>query len=262
MAKRIHVASDSLLPLYYLQAGWHRAICYGLGDCLAAKEDYMSSQPVSAFPLDIASRQVLNQALLDSDLVSFVVNAAARTAVASFYVTSILPEGGLLQEAYPLFLVARPVGRIAARHTVDDEVLPVRLDHIDAVLDQFATKYMDDWDIVDPPKEYRLRWTGQQLSLDARFGEEDQHVIELWQDELPRRSLDIGVWFGQLYVLDRELNPVTPAMITAWRQRWHHGAIAVAGPRKGVSVEVPQESPPLDLAAVLALTSAGSRDAS
>jgi hypothetical protein len=208
-----------------------------------------------AFPLDGASRDVLNEALRDSDLASFVVDAAARTAMVSFYVTSILPEGGLLQEAYPLFLVARPVGRIAVRHTVNDEVLPVRLDDIDAVLDQFAVKYMDDWDIVDPPKENRLRWTGRQLSLDARLGEEDPHVIELWQDELPQRGLDIGVWFGQLYVLDRELNPVTPAMITAWRQRWHDDAVAVAGPRKGVSISVPQDRPPLDLAAVLALTS-------
>lgn len=221
----------------------------------------MSSQSVPAFPLDAASRDVLNEALRDSDLASFVVDAAARTAMASFYVTSILPEGGLLHEAYPLFLVARPAGRIAVRHTVNDEVLPVRLDDIDAVLDQFAVKYMDDWDIVDPPKENRLRWTGQQLSLDARLGEEDPHVIELWQDELPRRGLDIGVWFGQLYVLDRELNPVTPAMITAWRQRWHDDAVAAAGPRKGVSVSVPQDRPPLDLAAVLTRTSIDSRSA-
>jgi hypothetical protein len=219
----------------------------------------MSSQSAPAFPLDGASRDVLNEALRDSDLASFVVDATARTAVVSFYVTSILPDGGLLHEAYPLFLVARPTGRIAVRHTVNDEVLPVRLDDIDAVLDQFAVKYMDDWDIVDPPKENRLRWTGQQLSLDARLGEEDLHVIELWQDELPRRGLDIGVWFGQLYVLDRELNPVTPAMITAWRQRWHDDAVAVAGPRKGVSVSVPQDRPPLDLAAVLARTSTDSR---
>jgi hypothetical protein len=227
----------------------------------------MSSQPTPAFPLDGASREVLNEALLDSDLASFVVDPATRTAVVSFYTTTILPEGGLLQEAYPLFLVARPLGRIAARHTVDDEVLPVRLDDIDAVLDQFAIKYMDDWNIVDPPREYRLRWTEQQLSLDARLGEENRpgeedrpgeenrHVIELWQDELPQHRFDIGAWFGQLYVLDRELNPVTPAMITGWRQRWHHGAIAVAGPRKGVSVDVPLDRPALDLATVLTLTS-------
>jgi hypothetical protein len=214
----------------------------------------MSSQPMPAFPLDVASRDVLNQALLDCDLVSFVVDAAARTAFVSFYVTSILPEGGLLQEAYPLFLVARSLGRIAVRHTLDDQVLPVSLDDIDAVLDQFAVKYMDDWDIVDPPPEQRLRWTGEQLSLDARLGAEDQHVLELWQDERPQHGLDIGAWFGRLYVLDRELNPVTPAMITAWRRRWHDAAVASVGPRKGVSVQVPQERPPLDLAAVLART--------
>jgi hypothetical protein len=210
----------------------------------------------SDFPLDTASRDVLNEALLDCDLASFVVDAAARTAVASFYVTGILPEGGLLQEAYPLFLVARPVGRIAVRHTLDDEVLPVRLDDIDAVLDQFSIRYMDDWDIVDPPAEQRLRWTGQQLSLDTSFGAEDLHVIELWQDERPRHGLDIGVLFDRLYVLDRELNPVTPAMITAWKQRWHDEAIAVAGSRKGVSIDVPQERPSLDLAAALVRTSA------
>jgi hypothetical protein len=220
----------------------------------------MSSQPVPAFPLDAASRDVLNEALLDCDLASFVVDEAARTAVVSFYATGIMPEGGLLQEAYPLFLVARPVDRVAARHIVDGEVLPVRLDDIDAVLDQFAVKYMDDWDIVDPPKQYRLRWTGQELSLDARFGAEDGedaedlHVIELWQDELPRHGLDVGVWFGRLFVLDRELNPVTPAMITAWRRRWHDEAFAFAGPRKGVSIDMPQERPSLDLAAVLART--------
>jgi len=214
----------------------------------------MSNQSVSAFPLDVASREVLNGALLDCDLASFVVDAAARTAVVGFYTTSILPEGGLLQEAYPLFLVARPVGRVAARHILDNEVLPVRLDDIDAALDQFAIKYMDDWDIVDPPEQYRLRWTGQELSLDDRFGEEGLHVIELWQDELPRHGLDIGVWFDRLYVLDRELNPVTPGMITAWRQRWHHEAVALAGPRKGVSVNMPQERPSLDLPVVLART--------
>jgi hypothetical protein len=210
-----------------------------------------------AFPLDVASRDVLNRALLDCDLVSFVVDAAARTAVVSFYVTSILPEGGLLQEAYPLFLVARPLGRVAVRHTRDDQVLPVSLDDIDAVLDQFAVKYMDDWDIVDPPREQRLRWTGEPLSLDARLGEEDLHVLELWQDERPRHGLDIGVWFGQLYVLDRELNPVTPATITAWKRRWHDAAVASVGPSKGVSVQMPQERPSLDLVAVLARTHAG-----
>jgi hypothetical protein len=171
----------------------------------------MSSQPVPAFPLDAASRTVLNQALLDCDLVSFVVDEAARTAVVSFYATGLLPEGASLQEAYPLFLVARPVGRVAARHTVDDQVRPLRLDDIDAALDQFTVKYMDDWDIVDPPEEYR-RWTGQELSVDVRLGAEDLHVIELWQDELPRLGLDVGVWFGQLFVLDRALNPVTPAL--------------------------------------------------
>jgi hypothetical protein len=212
------------------------------------------SQPVPDFPLDAASRGVLNEALLDCDLASVVVDAAARTVVVSFYATGILPGGGLLQEAYPLFLVARPAGRIAVRHTLDGEVLPVRLDGIDAALDQFDVKYMDDWDIVDPPEQYRLRWTGQELSLDARLGEEDLHVIELWQDERPRHGLDIGVWFGRLYVLDRALSPVTPAMITAWRQRWHDEATAFAGPRKGVSITVPQDRPSLDLAAVLALT--------
>jgi hypothetical protein len=216
----------------------------------------MSSQPVPAFPLDAASREVLNEALQDCDLASFVVDGAARTAVVSFYATGILPEGGLVREAYPLFLVARPVGRVAVRHTVDDEVRPVRLDEIDAVLDQFAVKYMDDWDIVDPPEQYRVRWTGQELSLDARFGAEDLHVIELWQDEPPGHGLDVGVWFGQLFVLDRELSPVTPPMITAWRQRWHDEASASAGPRKSVQIDMPQERPYLDLTAVLARTSA------
>src|SRR5271169_877973 len=76
----------------------HRAAasdCYGLGGCLAAKEEYMSSQPAPAFPLDGASRDVLNEALLDSDLASFVVDAATRTAVVGFYTTTIWPEGGL-----------------------------------------------------------------------------------------------------------------------------------------------------------------------
>jgi hypothetical protein len=206
---------------------------------------------MSSFPLDAASREVLNEALLDCDLMSCVVDAAAQTAVVSFYLTGILPEGGLLQEAEPLFLVARPAGRIAVRHTLDGEVLPVGLDGIDAVLDQFAVKFMDDWDVVDPPKEERLRWTGGQLSLDERFGDEDQHVIELWQDERPRHGLDIGVWFSQLYVLDRQLNPVSPAMISAWRQRWDDDAIALAGPRKSVSIDIPRERPMLDLAAVI-----------
>jgi hypothetical protein len=213
---------------------------------------------VPAFPLDPASREVLNEALVDCDLTSCVVDAAAKTAVVSFYLTGILPEGGLLQEAKPLFLVARSLGRIAVRHTLDGEVLPVRPDGIDAVLDQFAIKYMDDWDIVDPPKEERLRWTQGQLSLDVRFGDEDLHLIELWQDELPRHGLDIALWFGRLHVLDRELNPVTPALITAWRQRWDDDATAFSGPRKSVSIDIPRERPSLDLAAVLTRTSAGS----
>jgi hypothetical protein len=80
-------------------------------------------------------------------------------------------------------------------------------------------------------------------------------VIELWQDERPEHGLDVGIWFTVLYVLDRELNPVTPKMITAWRERWHDAAIEFAGPRKGVSVRVPRARPRLDLAAVLARTS-------
>jgi hypothetical protein len=215
----------------------------------------MSSQPVPTFPLDASSRDVLNQALLDCDLASLVVDAAARMAIATFYATGILPHGGQLQQAYPLFLVARPAGRVAARHTTGDQVLPVRLDDIDAVLDQFAVKYMDDWDIIDPPGQYRARWTGQELSLDARLGTEDQHLIELWQDEPPRHGLDVGIWFSQLFVLDRDLNPVTPAMITAWTQHWHDEAAAVAGSRQRISIEIPQHKPPLNLTAILARTS-------
>jgi hypothetical protein len=213
----------------------------------------MNSQQAPAFPLDVASREVLNRALEDCDLASCVVDEAARTAVVTFYVTSILPEDGSLEEAYPLCMVARPVGRVAARHSIGGQVQPVRLDDIDSVLDQFTIKYMDDWDIVDPPKEYRQRWTGQ-ASLDTRLGDEEQHLIELWQDELPQHGLDIAVWFDRLYVLDRELNPVTPAMISTWRQRWSDAAIAFAGPRKSVSINMPQGRPSLDLTAVLART--------
>jgi hypothetical protein len=213
----------------------------------------MNSQPAPAFPLDAASREVLNRALEDCDLASCVVDAAARTAVVTFYLTSILPEDGLLQEAYPLCLVARPVGRVAVRHSIGGQVQPVRMDGIDGVLDQFAIKYMDDWDIVDPPEQYRQRWSGQ-VSLDTRLGDEDQHVIELWQDELPQRGLDIAVWFERLYVLDRELNPVTPAMLSAWRQRWSDAAIALGGPRKSVFIHMPEGRPSLDLTAVLART--------
>jgi hypothetical protein len=220
---------------------------------VAAQEERMNSQPTPAFPLDAAAREVLNRALEDCDLASCVVDTAARTAVVTFYVTSILPEDGSVHEAYPLRLVARPVGRVAARHSIDGQVQPVRLDDIDDVLDQFAIKYMDDWDIVDPPQEYRQRWAGQ-VSIDTRLGDEDQHLIELWQDEPPQHGLDIAVWFGQLFVLDRELNPVTPAMISAWRQRWSDAAIAFAGPRKSVSVRMPEGRPALDLTAVLART--------
>ena len=56
-------------------------------------------------------------------------------------------------------------------------------------------------------------------------------------------------------------SPVTPALITSWRQRWHDDAVAVAGPRKGVSISVPQDRPALDLAAVLARTSTDSLSA-
>jgi hypothetical protein len=213
----------------------------------------MNSQPTSAFPLDAASREVLNRALEDSDLASCVVDAATRTAVVVFYVTSILPEDGSLEEAYPLCLVARPVGRVAVRHSIGGQVRPISLDGIDSVLDQFAVKYMDDWDIVDPPEQYRQRWAGE-VSLDTLLGDEDQHLIELWQDELPQHGLDIAVWFDQLYVLDRELNPATPAIISAWTQRWSDAATALAGPSKSVSIRMPQGRPSLDLTAVLART--------
>jgi hypothetical protein len=76
-----------------------------------------------------------------------------------------------------------------------------------------------------PPEELRFRWRDA-VSLDVRWGNEQTHMLELWQDDGPGHTLDLGLWFDNLYLFDSELRRVTSPVLSGWRQRYkaelHH----------------------------------------
>jgi len=178
------------------------------------------------------------------------VDPHSRTAVITLNVFRILPEDGILEEEYPLCVVARPVGRAAASLVVDGNVQALDLAGIDSVLSQFSNRTVDDWDIVDPPAAVRFKWRDA-VSLDRHWNDNASHFMELWQDDAPQRVLDIGLWFDHLYILDAGLRPVTLPVLTEWRQRLKVAMDAAVGPGAGWSRAIPPASEPVPVARVL-----------
>src|SRR5450759_1727416 len=107
----------------------------------------MASQRAASIALDPDSVEELNSVLEGSDLASCVVDPVSKLAVIALNVFSILPEGGRLEEEYPLCLAVHPVGRVAASHVVGGSVQPLDLADIDQVLNRFSYRTIDDWDL-------------------------------------------------------------------------------------------------------------------
>jgi hypothetical protein len=206
--------------------------------------------PGGALPLDPESVETLNSALEGSDLASCVVDPESRLAVITLNVFRILPEDGVLEEEYPLCLAAHPVGRVAASHVVEGSVQPLELGNIDQVLSGFSYRDIEDWDIVDPPASLRFKWRDS-VSLDMRWGDNENHFLELWQDDSPLQLFDIALWFDDLYVFDKQLHPVSLEMIAEWRRRLRAAADVSVGPGKGVPRSIPAASPAVPISSVL-----------
>jgi hypothetical protein len=49
---------------------------------------------------------------------------------------------------------------------------------------------------------------------------EGPHVIEVWQDESPFRTLNLAIWFEKLFLFDVNLNPVTLDDLERARKAW------------------------------------------
>jgi hypothetical protein len=204
----------------------------------------------ASIALDPDSVEALNSVLEGSDLVSCVVDAESRLAVVTLNVFRILPEDGVLEEEYPLCLAVHPVGRVAASHVVEGSVQPLDLGNINTVLSGFSYRDIEDWDIVDPPASMRFKWRDS-VSLDMRWGDNEKHLLELWQDDSPLQLFDIALWFDDLYLFDKKLRPVSLEMLAEWQQRLRAAADASVGPGVGVHRSIPAASPPVPVSSVL-----------
>jgi hypothetical protein len=92
---------------------------------------------------------------------------------------------------------------------------------------------IEDWDMVDPPASMRFKW-GDSVSLDMRWGDNEKHLLELWQDDSPLQLFNIALWFDDLYLFDKELRPVSLEMLAEWREQLRAAADASIGPGEGV----------------------------
>jgi len=205
---------------------------------------------LTSIPLDPGAIEALNSVLEGSDLVSCVVDPESRLAVITLNVFKILPDDGVLDEEYPLCLAVHPVGRVAASHVEEGSVQPLELENIDQVLSGFSWRDIEDWDMIDPPASYRFTW-GDKASLDMRLGDNERHLLELWQDDTPVQLFDIALWFDDLYLLDKKLRPVSLEMLAKWRQRLRAAMDASVGPGEGWSRSIPAASPPVPISSVL-----------
>jgi hypothetical protein len=202
--------------------------------------------------LDSDSVEALNTVLEGCDLVSCMVDPDSRLAVATVNVFGILPEDGRLEEEYPLCLAVYPVGRVAASHVVDGEVQPLDLESINQVLSGFSSRDIEDWDLIDPPASLRFKWRDK-VGLDVQLGDDQKHLMELWQDDGPIQLFNIGLWFDRLYLFDLKLRSVSLDMLAEWRQRLKVAMDESVGPGGGWSRSIPAPSPPVRLSSVLEL---------
>jgi hypothetical protein len=182
-----------------------------------------------SYPLDARSLSELNTILNGSDLASCVADPSSRVALVTLN-AAVLPEGWRPQVLYPLVIALHPVGRVAASHRVSNpptaaarggpaSLRPLALPDLDQVIGTFASHWIYDWDPIDPPEEVRFRWRDA-ISLDAQWGHERAHMLDLWQDDGPGHTLDLGLWFDNLYLFDAELRSVTSAVLAGWRRRY------------------------------------------
>ena len=201
------------------------------------------------YPLDPSSVTELNTILDSCDLLSVVGEASSRLVIVTLAV-DVLPDGWQPQVAYPLVMALCPAGRIAASLCVHDQhsdpdssaphiVRQVQLADLDEIIGTFSNHWIDDWDIVDPPPEHRFKWRND-LSMDACWGGEQDHFVELWQDDGPYQLLDIGVWFSQLYLFDAELRHVSRPTLAKWRQRYKTEMTRRSSPSVGWVTTSPQ----------------------
>jgi hypothetical protein len=155
------------------------------------------------------SRERLNSVLDGCFLNGCFVDRRTRVGVVALELTSVALEGQRLGDAYPILLVCYPVSRVAAAFRVDGVIRELELDDLNAALNEFNFKEIDDWDIIDPPAAHRLRWIDD-LSLDVYLGDgQGKHMLEFWQDEYPFQAINIAIWFDRLFILDANLSSLT-----------------------------------------------------
>jgi hypothetical protein len=204
----------------------------------------------ASIALDPDSVEALNFVLEGCDLVSIVVDPESQLAIVTLNVFGILPEDGVLEEEYPLCLAVHPVGRVAASYVVEGNVQPLDLGSINQVLGEFSWPTIEDWRMIDPPAGIGFKWRDT-VSLDMRWSDSEEHLLELWQDNAPLRLFNIALWFDRLYLFDVQLRPVSLEMLTEWQQRLKTAMDASVGSGGGWSRAIPAASPPVSASSVL-----------
>lgn len=160
--------------------------------------------------LDAEQRDRLNSILDGCFWNACFVDEKTRVGISVIELVGVQFEDQRIGDAYPLILVCHPVQRVAASYLVDGEVRSLHVDDINSALQEFSFKEIDEWDIIDPPPGKQFRWR-EKLSLDVRLGagSEEVHILEMWQDDSPFRTLDLAFWFRQLFLFNEKLNPIT-----------------------------------------------------
>jgi hypothetical protein len=189
--------------------------------------------------LDPESIRALRSVLDEPDLASCIVDPVAQLAIVTLNVTGILPVGWHPEEMYPLHLVLHPLGRIMVSHRKREHpfdeggagpyrLQPVELSDIDQVISGFTYHAIEDSDLIDPIEDPRLQ-RGGDLSLDVQLGDQQAHMLEMWQDDEPVQLLEIGLWFDRIYLLDAEFESVTIPILEQWKQRRRDSVDAGSG---------------------------------
>lgn len=177
----------------------------------------------------------INVALNESDWLDVRLDAPRARAEFMMRVMT-LPELGPEPADRRLVLRCSGVGRVAASLRAgrwNDEaaaVEPVTVESLPEIVRSFEGQPVYGWDFIDPKDEKGNSWTRwrQCLSLDAHFGGQGDHVIELFQESLtgPVRHLDVRVWFEDLSTLSAEGHEVPIEDVTSGGKRWWDGFFA------------------------------------
>jgi len=169
--------------------------------------------------LDTEARNRLNAILDGCFWNSCFIDSHTRVGVAVVELIGVQFECQLIGDAFPLILACYPVTRAAASYKVDGRVRALDIEDLDSALQEFSSREIDDWDLVDPPASKQFLWRDE-VSFDVNIGSgAGSHLLEMWQDEGPFQSLNLAMWFERLLLFKADLEVLTLEELERARER-------------------------------------------